>query len=415
MADTGSPVRGRPGAAGGPSGDGAPTGYRVLLADPRARRMVVASLLSKFPISMITISVLLLAYRHHSYATAGVTLSCMLIAGAITAPVRGRMVDRHSPRTMLPIMLAAYLAALAGLAWTATTGAPAPLMLGFAALVGAVLPPVNILMRTLWRLVATEDTLVSAISLESMLMDLTLVTGPALATWLSLSVAPAMPLLVCALSIGVATFLVRGLSGALPVVARPKGGHWFGPLRSAPLRRVFIAYFVFCTGLNAIEVALPLYARHHDATGYTGIYLGTIAVGSILGALALGALPRALPARRRLPLLLTAYAVGTALLALAAGLSPVVLLIVCPVAGLAIGSTFAAIMMASGSLAPRGFENETQGWNSSLLQVGAAAGATASSSLAAAHGSLTVLSLVPVVIALAAATVWSVGVGPARD
>ncbi|MDJ1134784.1 MFS transporter [Streptomyces iconiensis] len=410
MPDSRAPVRGPedPGTREPPRRRRYLAGYADLLAIPRAHHMALASLLSKLPISMVAISVLLLVSPHYSYGMAGVAVSSMLVAGALTAPYRGRLVDRYSARGMLLFFLGAYLAALTGLAWSASERVPVGVVLACAALIGASLPPVNMLMRTLWKAVTTEHTLTSAISLESVTMDLALIAGPALATWLSLSVSPVLPFVVCGVFVTGAVGLILGLVGDRGAPAaddRPRD--WLGPLRSAPLRRIFLAQFLFCLALTAIEVTLPLYARQHHAVGYTGVYLGAIAVGSIVGGLAVGAAPRMLPRARRLPLLLVSYAVGTALLALAASVSPLMVLLACPVAGLAIGSTFAAIMMTGGDLAPKGFDNETQGWTSSLTQVGSAAGAAAGSGAAVATSSLTVLSAVPAVVLLAVLMAWN--------
>ncbi|WP_406276968.1 MFS transporter [Streptomyces sp. NBC_00191] len=389
--------------------------YRELMAIPRARRMAAVGLVSKFPINMFAVSVLLLIAPRYSYGTAGIAISAMLIANALTSPLRGRLVDRYPVRVILPLCLTGYLTGIVGLALSAAARTPWQVVLAFAALMGCSFPPVSILMRTYWGSIAREKSLVSAMSLEAVMMDLTLISGPLLAAWLSTTVSPVLPFVVGGALMTGAVALMLTLPPAQGR-RRPEGsGHWLGPLRSAALRRVFGAILLFCLTLSAVEVALPLYAQEHRLTSYTGLYLGALSVGSMLGGLTLGARPGLLARNRRLPLLLVVFLVGAALLALAARASPLIVLLICPVTGIAIGSTFSALFMAGGDLAPKGYENEAQGWAGSLIQVGAAAGAAAGASLAAAYGSATVLALTPVSVALAIPLVWRGPTSPNRN
>ncbi|MCQ4040518.1 MFS transporter [Streptantibioticus rubrisoli] len=386
-------------AAAGPSGPLG--GYRELMGVPGAGRLAAASLVSKLPINMFSISVLLLVSPRYSYGAAGLTISAMLIANALTSPLRGRLADRHPVRPVLLGCLVCYLGGLAGLVASASARLPFAAVAGSAAVLGASFPPVTIMLRTYWRAVPGERTRASAYSLESAAMDLTLITGPALAGWLSTGLSPVLPLVLSGSLMTVAVLLMVTLRRPAARGAGDGARDWLGPLRPVALRKVFTAHVLFCAALAAVEVVLPIYAQKHHATGYSGVYLAGLSVGSILGALCLGAASAELRRRVQLPVLLGAFALGCCLLALAMHSSPSLVLLVCPLTGAAIGSTFAALFTTAGRLTPAGYDSEANGWMTSITQVGFAVGASSSAALAAGHGSSFFLVVTAPAIALA--------------
>ncbi|MWA08870.1 hypothetical protein E5671_06740 [Streptomyces sp. BA2] len=172
-------------------------------------------------------------------------------------------------------------------------------------------------------------------ALDSSMMGSALITGPLLASWLSLSVSPIAPFAVVALMTAAAVGLLSDSQGPPPRSAR--SGHWLGPLASAPLRRLLVADALFVMAVTAVDVVLPIYAREYHADGFTGLYLGILSVGSVLGSLALGAVPNLLSRGPKISVLLCVFAAGTGTLTLATGVSPLAALLVCPPAGLVIG------------------------------------------------------------------------------
>ncbi|MGW7410920.1 hypothetical protein [Streptomyces sp. NPDC054863] len=162
--------------------------------------------------------------------------------------------------------------------------------------------------------------------------------------------------------------------------------------------------------MTAVDVVLPMYAKEHGAAPYTGLYLAALSVGSVLGSLLLGAVPGLLSRNRsrQVPLLLGAFAVGTGAVASAALLSPLAVLLLCPLAGLAIGSAFGALRTVGGDLAPPGRVTETMSWLASLDTAGGAVGAAVFAQLAAVDGSRAALGLVPMVAVLAVMIGWNV-------
>lgn len=79
----------------------------------------------------------------------------------------------------------------------------------------------------------------------------------------------------------------------------------------------------------------------------------------------------------------------------------------CPVAGLVLGSVFGTLRTVGSDLAKEGEVTETMSWLTSLDMAGGAVGAAVFAHLAVTEGSRTALMLVPVVVLLSAVAGWS--------
>ncbi|MFH8590443.1 MFS transporter [Streptomyces rimosus] len=378
--------------------------YRELRQVPGFWRIVAIGMASKLPSSMVQLSLLLLVSRTYSVGTAGLAVACLAVGQCVTAPLRGRLIDRHSPRTVLLGCLAGYTAATVLVIVAASGSGPATGVLVMSAALGATSPPVAVLMRTVWHHAAAPGMFTTAMALDSAMMGTALVTGPLLAGWLSLSVSAVVPLVV----IAVLTAFVVCLLLDTEVPARPAGRrHWLGPLTSAPLRRLLIADGLFVLAVTATDVLLPIYAKEHDAAVFTGACLSALSIGSVLGSLVLGTMPGFLARGPKLSVLLLVFAAGGGALALGAGLSPVAVLVLSPVAGLVLGSVFGTLRTVGSDLAKEGEVTETMSWLTSLDMAGGAVGAAVFAHLAAAEGSRTALAWVPAVVLLSALAGWT--------
>ncbi|MEU7594175.1 MFS transporter [Streptomyces sp. NPDC039022] len=379
--------------------------YRDLMAVPGFWRNALVGSISKLPPSMVALSLLLLVGRDYSYGTAGLMVSGSAIGQGVTAPLRGRLIDRYAPRPVLLGCLTAHLTVTALLLFMVRNGGPAPVILITAVGLGATAPPVAVMMRAVWCSAGEGATLTTAMALDSSMMGAALITGPVLAGWLSLSVSPVAPFFVTATLTALSVLLLVDAPPA-PRSAAGARGHWLGPLASRPLRRLLAASGLFVTAVTAVDVLLPLYAKEHDAGAYTGLYLGALSVGSVVGSFGLGAVPDLLARGPKAFVLLIVFVLGTGVLCLGTRLSPEMVLLLCPVAGLAIGSTFGTLRTIGGELAPPGRMTETMSWLSSLDLAGGAVGAAVFAQFAAARGSGTALLVVPAVALLAAVFGW---------
>jgi MFS family permease len=362
--------------------------YRDVLSTPVDRRLAFVSLLSKIPYSMFPVSAVLLLSPRYSYGAAGAAAGVMLVASAVSSPLRGRLVSGRSGRTVLLLCLAGYLAGVTGLVVGASERLPLAVVLLSCCVAGLCAPPVGIVLRAHWTAADRRRGRPSGNAMESALMDVTLITGPVLATWLSVSLRPALPFVVVGVLTTAAVLL---LSAPVGGTSAPRHG---GPWASWPLIGVFGALFLFAAALSAVEIALPIHAQQHHITSYSGWFLASMSVGSIVGALVLGISPAL--AKMGLPTLLGGFAAGACLLGLAMPVSPIAVLAACPLAGLAIGTTFARFYGVLGDLTPTGADGVVQGWATGVTMTGFAVGSAAGAALAGAHGAPAFLFLSPV-------------------
>ncbi|MER7541044.1 hypothetical protein ABTX77_40795 [Streptomyces sp. NPDC097704] len=111
-----------------PAQDRIPADYQNLLRVPGFWRMAVISMTSKPAASMTSLSLLLLVSSSHSYGTAGLAVGCSTLGEGLTAPLRGRLIDRLPVRPVLFSCLAVHLAATIAVITAVQGGADATLI-----------------------------------------------------------------------------------------------------------------------------------------------------------------------------------------------------------------------------------------------------------------------------------------------
>jgi MFS family permease len=183
--------------------------YGDVLRAPGVARIATAALLARLPGGMAPLAtVLLVRGEGRSYGVAGVVIAASSLASAIGSPLWGRIIDRGGQARVLLPLAVVYPAALAGLALSATYGAPALVLAAFAALSGATMPPVGACMRALWpSLLGTPGLRDTAYALEAWLQELFFIFGPLIVAAIA-TVAPAWAALATAAAFaGVGTVL----------------------------------------------------------------------------------------------------------------------------------------------------------------------------------------------------------------
>jgi MFS family permease len=254
----------------------------------------------------------------------------------------------------------------------------------------------------MWRSLATGDLRTTVLSLDAVLTDIGFIVGPTLAAFLVTMVAPWAGLAASAVLNTSATLLL--LSRQVPQQRNQQSAKrdWLGPLRSVPLRRTMTAAVLFYLAVRAIELAFPAWAQEHNAPLMSGVLLSSMAVGSVVGGLVLGALPPSWARRAKLPVTLATLCLGTLLAAAASQGGGSFLVVAAAVMGLALGPTFVALFATAGDLSPANMAAETQSWLSSSMSLGGAVGTSVAGLVSQSFGPGTVL--VVAAASMAAAT-----------
>lgn len=358
--------------------------YRSVLAVPGAARLFGSALLARFPQGMTGLGVLLLVRAStHSYAAAGGAVGAEAFAAAATAPLMGRLVDRHGRRRVLLPCACGYGGMLAGLVLAAHLGTGAGALVGLSALAGALMPPVAPVVRALLGEVFGEVTVRErAYALESVAQELIWITGPLIVGVLVAISSPAAALLATA-GVGVLGSLMfvraplaHDRRAGRPV--RPRGG----ALRSAALRAMLGPVALNGLALGSTEVGLPALALHAGSRTAAGLLLALWSLGSLIGGLLYGARSWSVPLRARYSVLLWLAVLCTAPLiaarSLAAGL-------VCSLlAGATIAPVFSCQYALVGRAVSPGVETEAFTWVSAVLVAGIAIGSAAGGAIVSA-------------------------------
>ena len=349
------------------------TRYRRVLVVPALRRALVLGFLVRMPIFAggVVITLHVVSHLHRSYAAAGLVSAAATVAIAVSGPWRGRLLDRHGlRRVVVPSIV------VAAVCWSVAPFVGYWLLMALAALAGLfVIPSFSIIRQAIIAAVPEEDRR-TAISLDSVAVELSFMIGPAAGVWAA-TVWSTDWVLFAIEMLGVAAGVLLWVAdpvlheapdeddddraGAAPVTR----GQWFRP-----------AFVVVCLGaaattfvLGGTDIGIVAALRDFDAQSSIGWVLALWGFGSLLGGLVYGGLHRSVSAFW----LLGALALVTAPMALGGG--PVSLGVLGLVAGLFCAPTITATVDQVSRVVPSAARGEAMGWHGSFMTAGMALGA----------------------------------------
>jgi MFS family permease len=379
--------------------------YRNVLSTPGAKAFSLAGLMSRLPMSTVSLGiVLLVAHRTGSYGTAGVMSACYTIATAVSNPAMARMIDRFGQaRVLIPVSVGLAVA-VAAFVVAVERDWPAPVPHLFAVSAGVLTPPIGAVVRARWSYALGAGAgLHTAFSLEAVIDEATFMLGPVLVTVLATEVNEVAGLLVVAcLALSGGCWLASMRATEPPVrpalgadtTAEALGWAWLVPMVVAAA----------CLGslFGATEVVTVAFAKEQAHVGLTGALLAIWASGSLIAGLITGAVRwTAGPLRR--------YRLGA--LSMAVVMAPLpfvpnvyVLAVALFLGGFAISPTLVASMSLIEANIPAARLTEGITWLSTGIGCGIAPGAAVAGHLIDVYGASTAY-FVPVAGGILAAAV----------
>jgi MFS family permease len=321
-----------------------------------------------------------------SFATAGLVTGALGVGTAVGAPLAARLVDRRGTRVLMLLALSHAVALLA--IWLlGSSDAPSAALAAAALCAGAAFPPSGSVLRSRWHeLVSHPDLVQTAYAFDSVMIEVSFVTGPLITAVIVAVSGAEVALAVSAVLVilGTAVFLARlPDSGVAADEHHPPLG-LLGPLNQPAIRLIALTTFPvgFCIG--TVEVAVPAFSQEEGSAALAGILLAVWSAASGIGGLVFGA-------RRPTRSLAETFVViavvfPLACLPLAGASNPVVMGVLMALAGLPIAPLIASRNELVSHLAPRGSATESFTWLLTALLAGAAAGSAVAGALVDSQG-----------------------------
>ncbi|SDP07838.1 Predicted arabinose efflux permease, MFS family [Pedococcus dokdonensis] len=350
--------------------------YRRVLAIAALRRALVLGFLVRVPIFAggVVLTLHVVSHLGRAYAEAGLVSAAATIAIAISGPWRGRLLDRRGlRRVVVPSIV------VAAVCWSIAPFVAYWWLLGLAALAGLFVIPSFSIIRQAVIAAVDEDDRRTAISLDSVAVEMSFMVGPAAGVWAA-TVWPTQWVLFVIEMLGV-------LAGVLLWFANPVLHDEAGPAvddEGVPAQAVPVArsgwfrarFIVICLAaaattlvLGGTDIAIVAALRDFDAQSSIGWVLAVWGFGSLLGGLVYGGMKRSVSAFW----LLGGLALVTVPMALALGTASLAVLSF--VAGLLCAPTITATVDQVSRVVPGAARGEAMGWHGSFMTGGMALGA----------------------------------------
>lgn len=293
--------------------------YAALFRQPDMAKIMLASVVGRIPIGMAGLAILLFVQGSTgSFSRAGAASALYVMGLAALAPLFGRLIDRYGPRPVLTLSALVYPAALFALVATVAKSANFLWIAASAFLAGAALPPITIVMRALLPQLLNDVSLMqTAYSVDSALIELVFIIGPALvALFVALDMAGFAVLFAAGCgALGAAIFLRSPAARRWTLQPSLTRGSPLGPLRSPGLRTVLGVTAFYSLAFGLFEVAATGFAAARGMPAAAGLILGLASVGSTLGALVYGSRDWPLPVPKQYVISLALMGAGMLLLA----------------------------------------------------------------------------------------------------
>jgi MFS family permease len=259
--------------------------YVELFRIPNVWVLVLACFPARVAYGMVSLSIFFKVEQSTgSISSAGLALGLNAASSALTAGIRGSIMDKYGQKWPLRIMVPTYAALTIALNLADTKVA----MLTLAFVMGLSAPPINLSVRPLWKIVVPEKDLRTAYAIDSSIMNFAFVVGPVIATSLALSRFSSSPLYICA-----ALMLLGGISLGMTKVSRnwipeTKGADYQPLWKHKPLQLLMIEGCFIGFGWGLFDVAVPAFTTIEKVPHMTAWIFGAMGVSNVIGGLLAG-------------------------------------------------------------------------------------------------------------------------------
>jgi MFS family permease len=351
--------------------------YRSVFAIQGSRALFVVALLARVPGTakgmLLTLHVVLDQQR--GYGAAGLVAMALTLGFAIGSPIAGRLVDRHGLR---PVLLVTGVAE--ALYWAIAPSLPYPALVAATLAGGVVSVPVFPVIRQAVAAHVPGELRRQAFALDSMIVELAYMVGPAVAVIAVTGLHTATPSMFA-----IAALTLASVAGMWPLgriltshrsadagarhetPARLPRGTWLNP--------TLLLVLAMCTAANltlsGTEVSVVASLRQHGQTQWAGLTIIAWCCASLVGGFWHGSTARP----RRLPMLMLLLGLGTIPVGIIGGLGWQWTCLALIPAGFVCAPTIASTAEAISAAVPASARGQAMGLQAAALTLGGSLGA----------------------------------------
>lgn len=289
--------------------------YRELLSSRDIASVLTVVNIGRLSSGVVPFGIVAYFTDKHAYAQAGIASSVFMVVTALTAPAKGRMISRLSPKvTLLPMSILYALACAAGI--LLADQLPFVVVLAFILTGGACAPPTGAVVRSLWTEIAGDNDAENRAlhSLDSVSEEFTFAIAPVItaAIWAWAGAVWAVPIGGVLTIVGTALLLAVGLTGSAPTrhvltqqlqpdapTAKPTGfrgrcAHAVAAYRSRAAVGLLVPMLGLGAAMGALSIVLPAWASNHvGSPAFSGVLLGVVSLAGAIAGLVAPKLPTA--------------------------------------------------------------------------------------------------------------------------
>ena len=259
--------------------------YSQVLSNKSGQYLLISSFPARMAYGMISLSIFFKVQQATgSIAIAGLATGVNGVAGATTAGLRGTLIDRFGMKIPLRFFAPSY----ALLLLLFSTGSSKTQLVIFAGILGLSAPPINLVIRPLWKVTVPANQIRTAYAIDTAVMNSVGVFGPLLATTISLNHSPQMALRICSLLIFIGGAVLSMSPQLKKWKPEKKGSSDLAVWRTPAMQLLMLEGVFIGLGWGAFDIAVPAFTTLENIPQRTGIIFAIMAGGNVVGGLVAG-------------------------------------------------------------------------------------------------------------------------------
>ena len=259
--------------------------YSQVLSNKSGQYLLISSFPARMAYGMISLSIFFKVQQATgSIAIAGLATGVNGVAGATTAGLRGTLIDRFGMKIPLRFFAPSY----ALLILLFSTGSSKTQLVIFAGILGLSAPPINLVIRPLWKVTVPANQIRTAYAIDTAVMNSVGVFGPLLATTISLNHSPQMALRICSLLIFIGGAVLSMSPQLKKWKPEKKGSSDLAVWRTPAMQLLMLEGVFIGLGWGAFDIAVPAFTTLENIPQRTGIIFAIMAGGNVVGGLVAG-------------------------------------------------------------------------------------------------------------------------------